>query len=144
MPRPTEAKIQKALARTAKNAKQFTGMLDDFADALDADFEAVVRLTVLKLHKNITVRSPVKTGVYRASHGIAVGDEPTEGQGIREPGSPRIMSFKWKIEDGTIWLYNNVPYAAVLEAGHSKNAPNGIYAVALAEFNIVLEEAMRQ
>lgn len=33
----------------------------------------------------------------------------------------------------TIWIYNNVPYIIRLEYGHSKQAPNGMVRLALAE-----------
>jgi hypothetical protein len=31
------------------------------------------------------------------------------------------------------WIYNNLPYAIALEYGHSRQAPNGMVRIALAE-----------
>lgn len=146
MPRVSQAKINNALNKVAKNAREFSGLLDDLADVLDAEFEKVVRLTVLKLYKNIIMRSPVDTGAYRASHGIAVGREPDEAEGRAGAQTDEELfaleaqfpDLKWEIDDGTIWIYNNQPYASVLEAGSSLQAPQGIYSVALAEFEQVL------
>jgi len=130
----------------------FNKTLLELAEFIDADFSKVVRLTVLKLYKNIIMRSPVDTGAYRASHDIAVGREPGETEGIKgeqtdeelEILENELPGVDWKVGDGTIWIYNNVPYAERLEEGHSKQAPHGIYSLALAEFQIVLENEIKK
>ncbi len=45
----------------------------------------------------------------------------------------RIREWTWSLESGDIWLFNNLPYADVLDCGHSKQAPNGVYLQALPE-----------
>ena len=148
----SEQKISKALNKVTNSAKEFSGLLNDLADVLDADFEKVVRLTVLKLYRNIRLRSPVVTGAYRASHDIAIGAEPSESEGIKGLQTDEELNaletqhpnLKWKIGDGTIWIFNNQPYASVLEAGSSTQAPQGIYAVALAEFENALRKEIKQ
>ena len=145
-------RVKNKLENIDQTAVAFANTLDDLADVLDADYSKVVRLTVLKLYKNIVMRSPWKTGAYRASHGIAVGNEPSESEGIKgEQTDAELAALEnefpgldWKLGDGTIWIYNNQPYAGVLETGHSQQAPHGVYAVALAEFNTVLENEIRK
>ena len=145
-------RIKIKLEKVDQTAVAFANTLDDLADVLDADYSKVVRLTVLKLYKNIIMRSPVDTGAYRASHGIAVGNEPSESEGLKGGQTDAELTalenefpgLDWKLGDGTIWIYNNQPYAARLEVGHSQQAPHGVYAVALAEFNTVLENEIKK
>lgn len=137
-------------ARAAKTAREFSRNLLKLADEVDMDVATVTRKEVLKLYKNIIVRSPVKSGVYRASHGIAnIEPQGTENVAVALEGktvddmwvgpvlsAPTTPPWTWKIGDGTIWLYNNVPYAERIEDGWStKNAPQGVYREALLEFN---------
>jgi len=42
-----------------------------------------------------------------------------------------------------ITIYNNLEYIEALENGHSQQAPAGMVAVSLAEFNIKLERNMK-
>jgi len=140
--------------RMFTSARAFAGALSKLAETLNADISQVYRRTILDVYNNITLRSPVDTGTYRASHGIAVGPEPSDGEGIHQiEGGAGIarsyndevrMSFKWTIGKGTIWLYNNVPYAEALERGHSGQAPEGVYALALQELATKLEQALEE
>ena len=148
-----------AKLQLANSAKEFSNNLMKFAVDIEADVSVVVRKEVLKLFTRIVRESPVLTGAYRASHGISniepVGDEAIAatppgkvvkegnttvftGTPLTKPGSP---AWKWRVGDGTIWLFNNVPYAERIEyggaggGGWSQQAPEGVYRVALHEFN---------
>ena len=144
--------VKRKLERLDQTAAAFAHTLEDLADVIDADYSKVVRLTVLKIYKNIIMRSPVDTGAYRASHGIAVGNEPSESEGLKGEQTDEELTalenefpgLDWKLGDGTIWIYNNQPYAGRLEDGHSKQAPNGVYSVALAEFQSKLEAEIKK
>ena len=123
------------------NAKDFSNTLIKLAVAIDGDIENVIRLAIFKVFASIIKRSPVDTGAYRASHGISNSDPGEESsQGIG--GTAGISGWKWKIEDGMIYIFNNQPYALKLEEGHSTQAPRGIYSMALAEFNSIFEEEL--
>ena len=144
--------VMRKLERLDQTAAAFAHTLEELADVIDADYSKVVRLTVLKIYKNIIMRSPVDTGAYRASHGIAVGNEPSESEGLKGERTDEELTalenefpgLDWKLGDGTIWIYNNQPYAGRLEDGHSKQAPNGVYSVALAEFQSKLEAEIKK
>lgn len=135
------------LERIDENAKDFTRTLMDLVTAIDGDIEQVVRLSVLKVFANIIRRSPVLFGGYRASHGIT-NSEPGTEEGIREGGENEAEAIRrseawiWKIEDGTIYIFNNMPYALRLEEGHSTQAPDGVYHLAIAEFNQIWEKEL--
>ena len=145
-----------ALSRIDDNAKSFTDSLLKLAVAMDGEIENVIRLGIFKMFASIIKRSPVDTGAYRASHGISNSD-PDEKESIRQGEYPagggnqglagaawaEKEGWRWTIQDGTIYLYNNQPYALRLEEGHSTQAGQGIYAMALAEFDQILQEELR-
>ena len=143
------------LDKIDKNAKDFSNTLTKLAVTIDGDIESVIRLAIFKVFASIIKRSPVDTGAYRASHGISNSD-PDEREGIKKGEFPQgggtqgeagaawqeRGSWRWKIEDGTIYIFNNQPYALRLEEGHSTQAPTGIYAMALAEFDQIFGEEL--
>ena len=131
-----------------KTGREFTLLLDKLADALDASYEGVVRLAVLKVFKRIVEMSPVLTGAYKASHSITSGREPLADEGILPGGAEgtegAIGGWRWRMGDGVIYIFNNMLYAKRLEEGYSGQAPLGIYSVAILEFNEMLREELRK
>ena len=141
------------------SAKEFSKSLQTLSVVLDAEISAVTRLGVLMVFSEIIKRSPVDTGAYRASHGIANAyASETEGivKGVKgQTISPsvaieKMKSWTWRVGDGDIILYNNLPYAERIENGWSNpgnkprinksgrdtqsavKAPQGVYRVSLA------------
>lgn len=128
------AELQRELSNSAA---EFSNSLRQLAVAIDGDVSKTIRVGVLRAFRNIIKRSPVKTGAYRGSHGIA-NAEPSGGEGIvkgkkGETIPPPSPNWTWKVGDGDIWLYNNLPYAERIENGWSKQAPAGVYGMALVE-----------
>lgn len=138
------------LDKLAKDARAFSRLLVDLTEAIDADYEKVVRLAVLKVFKSIVKRSPVDTGAYRASHGITSGEPPTEGQGVvssevgKALAAAEAKGWRWRMGDGMIYIFNNQPYAQRLEEGHSGQAPKGVYSLAIAEFDRAVREEVKK
>ncbi|MFA5208599.1 HK97 gp10 family phage protein [Shewanella sp.] len=136
----------------ASNAEAFSQQLRKMAVVIDAEISAAIRKGVLDVYKSITKRSPVLTGVYRASNSIANHDpSPEEGvvKKVMKKGevlpSPQIPNWTWKVGDGDIWLFNNVPYAERIENGWSKvKAPQGVYRLALQEITLALAQAIQK
>lgn len=147
--------------KTAKDADEFNALLHELAVGINADLSQVVRSTVLRLFAKIIQRSPVDTGAYRGSHQIANHDPgPDEGV-IKSPykaGTDKAGAKKWADDVaksgakawtwqpgwGSIWIFNNVPYAERLENGWSQQAAAGVYNVALAEMTAVLDEEIKK
>jgi hypothetical protein len=132
----------------SKSASDFSASLQKLAVALDAEMSKVVRNSVLRAFGAIIKRSPVDTGAYRASHGIA-NAEPSQTEGIvkGKKGSKlppaTAKSWTWRVGDGNIWLYNNVPYAERIETGNwSKQAPQGVYKMAIPEITNYLNQEL--
>jgi len=134
------------------SANEFSSQLKEAAEALNGDVSKIIRASILRVYANIIKRSPVDTGAYRASHGIANFD-PGDTVGIKKninakkdkdgkcinPLSKEKVAWSWKLGDGNIWLYNNLPYAERLEQGWSSQAPLGIYMMALMEIGAYLQ-----
>jgi hypothetical protein len=103
--------------------------------------ELYKRITANSLQVGIAYGSPVLMGRYYASHTIARGRidttvrEPNpDGEENPYPGLPltnaaaALTAFKL---GHTTYIANSLPYAQLLEQGHSKfKAPEGIYGVA--------------
>jgi len=135
----------------AGNAMQFSLALQDVAQAINADLSQAIRKGVMDLFRAIVKRSPVDTGAYRASHGIANMDpagteDIVQGKKGREIPADvalaKLGSWTWKVGDGDIFIYNNLPYAERIENGWSKQAPAGVYRVSLAEMTQHLNQIL--
>lgn len=114
-------------------------------------FIGVVEDDLIKRRKEMTATalqavisgSPVDTGAYKANHrvtldGVDLGydleaKDPSGGQTLAE-GEAVIGSIDTPY--GTSTIQNNLPYAEVLEDGHSMKSPQGVYGPAM----IALEE----
>jgi hypothetical protein len=131
-----------AVQNLAENAAYFSQQLRELSIAIDGDISKVIRTGVLKTFRNIIKRSPVKTGAYRGSHGIS-NAEPSTGEGIVKGKKgdkipPPAPNWTWKVGDGDIWMFNNVPYAERIENGWSQQAPGGVYGLALVEITVFI------
>ncbi len=136
-----------------QTAQEFSWTLGKLALAYDKAFAAVVRKTVFDLFASIIRRSPVDTGTYRASHGIA-NHFPGDAEGIviyekgNDPGEMAALAqyagWTWKPGDGDIYIFNNLPYAEPIESGHSGKAPQGVYRQAMTEINGVMQKNISQ
>jgi len=134
-----------------ESASQFSAALRKMAVVIDANISAVIRKGVLDVFRSIIKRSPVLTGAYRASHGIA-NMEPAGDEDIVKGSKGAVISaevalkkgarWTWKVGDGDIDMFNNLPYAEKLENGWSKQAPAGCYRVSLAELTQYLNQKL--
>ena len=133
------------------NADQFSAALRNVAVLVKADISTAIRKGVLDVFRNIVKRSPVDTGAYRASHGIA-NMEPAGNEDIVKGRKGEKISasvalakgvnWTWKVGDGDIFIFNNLPYAERIENGWSKQAPAGCYRVALVEMTQFLNQEL--
>jgi len=149
------------------NAKQVSDALADEYLKVAAYRMELVKMVAIECFKDLQGMSPIDTGRYRAGHRLTVGGAPTSYV-PRAPlkielenraGRGELIAHYVTLADNNlnnavrlaltrktlnqvsqINIANNVPYATVLETGHSKQAPRGIYLVAAARAERRLRE----
>ncbi len=119
------------------NAHLFSDQLMQLSTFVSGQFEKVVRKTCFDLYRRIIKRTPVDTGRAKGGWGITTEVDAPDG----DVGS---VALDFSIEDGQVIIYNNVDYISYLEHGHSKQAPTGMVAVSLAEFNAHFEQVLHE
>jgi hypothetical protein len=121
-------------------AKQFTLQLNKEIADTEEKIEDAIALIALDSLRGVVRKSPVDTGRFRGNWIVsknapnAKSSEVTDkngGQTITK-GSGVIDTFKMDT-DSRIIIQNNLPYANRLENGWSKQAPNGMVALTVAE-----------
>jgi hypothetical protein len=87
-------------------------------------------------------------GRFRGNWQFSI-DSPAEGvlDQIDPSGGVTLAKLRLQVEQLTIgqtaYIVNNLPYAAPLEYGHSKQAPGGMVRITLARFQQIVDEAIR-
>jgi hypothetical protein len=134
------------------DANTFALQLGQFAQkTVPEQFDRVVRRTALSILRGLVKASPVDTGRFRASWGIAVGapydQAATESRGVMRTKAGRTRRTKagkvkkhpvpqpsfaarsaglgsFRIGE-TVHISNPLPYGPALNNGHSRQAPAG-------------------
>lgn len=121
-------------------------MADPQIRAIMAELERLVARTMaslaLNVHSELVVSTPVDTGWARANWVPSVGVPFEETAGTREQaqagsvnqgpssaGSARVLGYT--LDQGTIFISNNVPYIVFLNDGSSAQAPAGFVQAAV-------------
>jgi len=112
--------------------------------AVDDITEAVAGIGLLVL-RGVVLKSPVDTGRFKGNWIVSSGspsDETTEktdkaGGVTIEQGAAVLNGYPDTLPP--IYVQNNLPYANRLENGHSKQAPNGMAALTVAEITAQLD-----
>ena len=118
------------------NAKQFSIDLTRWGVSLEKEqAPQFVRKIALDLLKKVTMKSPVKTGRFKANWmtGIGGADETTTESTVDDAvmrGSIILSAYR---DLKQIHISNNLPYAAALEHGHSMQAPLGVAEISVEE-----------
>ena len=121
-------------------AKEFTLQLNKEIADTEEKIDDAIALIAMDSLRGIVMKSPVDTGRFRGNWIVskntpdAKSSEMTDkngGQTITK-GSGVINTFKVDT-DSRIIIQNNLPYANRLENGWSKQAPNGMVALTVAE-----------
>ena len=106
------------------------------------DHSKLTRKLALEVLRRVVIRTPVDTGRARSNWLVAVNNIPEGtleiGQFTREQAASFALSNGIPIIEGAepftaISIANNLPYIGVLEFGSSKQAPQGMLRVTLAE-----------
>ncbi|MCT8948403.1 HK97 gp10 family phage protein [Pseudomonas iridis] len=103
-----------------------------FADVVEQDLSKRVRVIAMAMLNEIVLRSPVDTGRFRGNNIVTVGAPVYTATESLDPSGgltiTRGLAAMTGLEPYTqVFIQNNLPYAAKLEDGYSKQAPAGIY-----------------
>ena len=120
--------------------REFHLYIEEISKELEIAVEQVWRKTAFDLLDGIASKTPVDTGLARASWFVEldrpsnqVGNDPT-----RDPISPGLQTINSAKLGNSINITNNLPYIVPLEFGHSQDqAPSGMVSVTLAELESV-------
>jgi len=134
--------------KSAASAREFSDQLNKLAVLVVQDADKIIRAALLNLFRAIVYASPVDTGQYQANQCIAAESDVMESPkiGVTDINEVlnQISNFNWHLGDGDVWIYNNLPYAEILETGWSQQAPSGVYTVKLNEFTRMLSEEFKK
>jgi len=98
---------------------------------LRAATEKEVKKLVLAIHSDLVIETPVDTGWASNNWVLTIGTFSPDPLGTRENFSTAQMNdglsslLNWKVDKGTIYITNNVPYISFLNEGTSMQAPPG-------------------
>lgn len=103
-----------------------------------------------KLHDGMDINAPegYVGGRFRGNWQFSI-DSPADGEldAVDPSGNSAAAALRAQVSGLTIgqtaYIVNNLPYAIPLEYGHSKQAPHGMVRVTLANFQRIVEEAIR-
>lgn len=119
-------------------------------EALIRRSRKLVQGLTLETHRRLVLRTPVDTGRARGNWMLSV-DEPdssTRPDNFDRNGAAaaaEAAGFAKQVDFGdNVFIVNNLPYIEPLENGHSKQAPNGMVAVTVAEMQAFGEALVQQ
>lgn len=141
---------------------QFTVSLRNFADNTKGKIEYLIKDVVRELARNIDLRSPVGDasywrskppkgylgGHYRANNQYKFGSYPDGEIDLIDPTGLVTMARVMADIDsapvyGLHYIANNVPYnIRIEEESWSRQAPQGVYGLAAADMQIIVDEEL--
>ncbi len=121
---------------------KFSDDVNKFTKRTSSLASQVCRKIGMEIHREIVRLSPVDTGRFRANNQISLNDLPEDAvMGVDKSGRATIAAGEQVLASftlgDTIFIYNNVAYAYILEFGRadgkpgSQQAPNGVYRVSI-------------
>ncbi len=139
----SEKIIRDVNTKITAEVKEFNRLLDVFAkDLVPRQVLIIQKKMVLELLTRVVLKTPVDTGRARGNWQTTIGSAP-EGESGRLDESVSAEDSS-SIEAGlkvlaelppfaVVWISNNLDYISYLENGSSKQAPEGMLAVSIAE-----------
>ncbi len=125
------------------NAADFSRLLSDLSVRISGNIGQVNRKACLDLYRRIIERTPIDTGRARANWNIRLRHEDGTTENTDWQRQLNASEFDVTVQDNQVVIYNNLIYIEALEDGHSQQAPAGMVAVSLAEFNEFFRAAIR-
>ena len=108
---------------------------------LEQAVERVIKVLAVNITANLVERTPVDTGWAKSNWIPSVGESVSSPQGSKENvgqaaaaqagGQARVLGYK--LNNGNVFIANNVPYISRLNDGHSNQAPAGFVQVEIEQ-----------
>jgi len=133
---------------------QFANQVQGWVQKTMAKSDTAVRMIALRMFTRIILKSPVLSGRFRGNWQLAIGSVPEgtlelddkTGTATIAKGAATVMGIN---AGDTIYFANNLPYARRLEDGgypdgpkvengRSSQAPNGMVALTIQEFQSIV------
>ena len=101
--------------------------------------ELVAKKITIELFSRVIEKSPVLTGRFRANWNCSIGSPNLSTSESTDPSGSGAISkvtstvVSYTLNDQSVFLTNNLPYAERLENGWSKQAPNGMVRLSVME-----------
>jgi hypothetical protein len=121
-----------------------------------AKSDVSVRKIALQIFAQIVLKSPVDSGRFRSNWQVSIGSVPTgtqDGETFPQGDAVDVKGpiYYAKLSGGeatlfganagdTIYFANNLPYARRLEDGYSQQAPAGMVALTIQEFQSIVRQ----
>lgn len=127
----------------------FTAQLQQFADETMEKADSIFRDVVMSMAGVIVRLSPVDTGNFKGAWRLSIdGYDTTVPETPDKQGGEVLARMLAEVGNLTFgqaaYLQNNIPYAVPLEYGHSTQAPAGIIRIAQAQFQQLVQQALRE
>ena len=121
------------------------GQWDEIEAKTSEKLDLAVRKIALELFSRVILKSPVDTGRFRGNWQVAIGALPNGTLDLEDrTGQATISAATARtagVEAGDIiYLTNNLPYGPRLEEGYSQQAPAGMVALTIQEFQAIANE----
>lgn len=127
----------------------FTAQLQQFADETMEKADSIFRDVVMSMAGVIVRLSPVDTGNFKGAWRLSIdGYDTTVPETPDKQGGEVLARMLAEVGNLTFgqaaYLQNNLPYSVPLEFGHSTQAPAGIVRIAQAQFQQLVQQAVRE
>ena len=138
-------------------AGTFSASINAFADGVPVDLTAFFKKLALELHRKFVAKTPVDKGTARGNWLVAIARAPSgkidrvDKQSLGSDPGPEsftaaltALSSYDALTEQSIFIVNNLDYIGILEHGdHSKQAPQGMVAITVAEFQSIVRKVVR-
>ncbi len=129
----------------------FTIALQGFQAKANTNMKLAAQKIAMEAFQRIIMRSPVKTGRFRANWGVSVSSPYADSDvNLFDPdgGATAAKAMQavqaWNGQ-GSVFLCNNLAYSIALEYGHSQaQAPGGMVRLTIAEMGGVAAQVAAQ
>lgn len=138
---------------------KWTMDLNKYAEKKKVEIKEVRKSYAFALYSSIVKKTPVDTGRARGNWNITVGHDDTTASERTRPQFKSVADVPKVEGDETIYISNDLPYITKLEYGgypknpkggsgktvngYSKQAPNGMVGVTLANNENIFNSAVR-